>query len=96
MSDTEVKIPVGSVEYLYADLTGDITLDGTVEMGLGAGADAVTWQTAEWVGTPDFSRSARVLLDGSLGLGTYYLFARVTDTPEVPIVSCGKVKIVTR
>jgi hypothetical protein len=96
MSDTEVRIPVGSVEYLYADLTGDITLDGTVEMGLGAGADVVTWTTAEWVGVPDFSRSARVLLDGTMDTGTYYLFARVTDNPEVPIVVCGRVRIVTR
>ena len=93
---SEVKIPVGSVEYLYADVTGDVALEGPVEMGLGVGADEVVWQEAQWVGDVGTSRSARLLLDGSLAVGTYYLFARVTDSPEVPVLSCGKVKVVTR
>lgn len=96
MSDTTIEIPLGSVEYLYADLTGDILLDGTVEMALGGAPDAVTWEPADWVGDVGMSRSARVLLDGSLAQGTYNVWARVTDTPEAPIIKCGRVKVVTR
>lgn len=96
MSDTTIEIPLGSVEYLYADLEGDILLDGTVEMALGGAPNDVTWESADWVGDVGMTRSARVLLDGTLAQGTYYLWARVTDTPEVPIIKCGKVKIVVR
>lgn len=96
MSDVTVEIPLGSVEYLYADITADVALDGSIEIGIGGPPNEATWQTAAWVGDVDLSRSARVLLDGSLALGTYLMWARITDSPEIPIIKCGKVKIVVR
>lgn len=36
-----------------------------------------------------------VMVDGSeLGTGDFKVFARVTDTPEIPVVECGAFRII--
>lgn len=92
----DVTLVKGSKEYLYADLTADVVLDNQpVEFGIAANVDAVTaWMQGAWMGDPGETRSARVLLDGSLAVGQYGVWVRITDTPEIPIVALGKLKIV--
>lgn len=94
---TEIEIPQGSVEYLYADVTCDRILDEQpVALAIATvitSVDADEWEEAEWVGDPDNARSARLLLDGSLPAGKYQVFVRITDTPEVPIVKAGTLRV---
>lgn len=97
MSDTVIEIPVGSIEYLYADIEGDVVLDAQpVAIGLGGAPNTTTWREAGWIGIAGTARTARVLLDGTLGVASYPIWVKVTDNPEVPIIHCGKLKIVNR
>ena len=91
---TEVEIPEGSVEYLFADVTADQTLDAQpVEIGVGRTVDTAAWEAATWLGDAGTTRTARILLDGTLEVGKHLVFVRVTDNPEVPIVKAGVLRI---
>lgn len=95
MAWSEVKMVEGSVEYLYADIRTDRVLDQqSVVMNVSDTDDpGTTWRDAEWVGPPGKFRSARILIDGNLSEGVYYIFAKITDAPEVPIIPVGKLRI---
>lgn len=90
----EVKVPVGSVEYLYVDIKTDRLLDTqAIEVAFSVDLPPTLWHTASWQGDPGKFRSARVLLDGSLAKGVYDIWARVTDNPETPIIHAGRLRI---
>lgn len=91
---SETTIVLGSKEYLYVDLTADQSLvDQTVEVAITTGVADAVWQPAEWQGQAGLSRSARILLDGTLAAGRYNVFVRLTDLPEVPILNAGKLRV---
>lgn len=91
---SEVKVVAGSVEYLYADIRADHNI-GTqaVAMSVSTSEAPGTFATAEWVGTPGKYAAARVLLDGSLTAGLYHVFVKITDTPEIPIIYVGRLRV---
>ena len=87
-----VTMPHGSVEYLKGTVTADHDLDTQpVEVAVTAtshpGDD--DWTVADWAGDIGTTREWRLLLDGSLDIGGYYVNVRLTDTPESPIVGAG-------
>lgn len=93
-------IPAVSVEYIFVPVTSSVVLDTqTVEFAfLTSAPDADTsWIAATWVGEAAKTRSARVLIGpGSavpLAPGTYQVWVRVHDTPEVPVRLAGSLKI---
>lgn len=88
-------IPAVSTEYLHGPVTASATLDTqTVEVAFVTPAsavpsDATSWITATWEGGAATTRTWRVLIGpGSaapLAAGSYGVWVRITDTPEVPI-----------
>jgi hypothetical protein len=90
----EVKVPIGSVEYLYVDIKTDRQLDSqAVEIALSVDLPPTVWLSAEWQGSAGTFRSARVLLDGTLAKGVYDIWARITDNPETPIIHAGRLRV---
>lgn len=64
-------------------------------------AAASDWKAASWdtdtTTTPATYRAQCLVGPGGtveLTAGTYYLFVKVTDSPEAPILPCGVVKVV--
>jgi hypothetical protein len=64
-------------------------------------AGASDWKAATWdtdsTTTPATYRAQCLVGPGGtveLAAGTYYMFVKVTDTPEAPILPCGVVKVV--
>jgi hypothetical protein len=91
---SETSVVRGSREYLYADIRTDRVLDAqAVVMSVSSTAAPSTWQSAEWTGSPGKFRSARILLDGTLPAGRYYVYARITDNPEAPIIEVGRLTV---
>lgn len=91
----EVESVRGSIEYLYADLRADDVLDTqAVSISISPTNAPGDWTAATWVGNPGKVRTARVLLDGTLTPDLYHVFARITDAPEAPIISLGRLKVV--
>lgn len=87
----DVKVVYGSVEYLYADIRANVTLDAqAVEIAVSPTNTPTNWVAAEWVGAVGKYRAARILLPGSLAKDTYFVYARVTDNPETPIIFAGR------
>lgn len=94
---SEIEIPYGSREFLYADVTADVTLDAqVVEIGVGRTVTDATWLAAGWQGDAGTTRSARALLDGTLALGKWSVFVRITDNPEIPIIHAGVLRVISR
>jgi hypothetical protein len=94
-----LSIPAGSVIYLHSDIVSpfDPTAD-TVDAALvllGAGdPQEDDWQPGEW--TPG-AATARVLVGPGTQIarqpGTYRLWFRIHDTPEIPELDSGLVVI---
>jgi hypothetical protein len=90
----------GTIEYLDVVVTADENLAGTVELSFDQGT---TWTAAAWLGTAATTRTARLLLDTTATTGTppvlvwpegnYPVWVRLTDTPEIPIVSAGSLRV---
>ena len=54
------------------------------------GERPTTWGTAATLGT-----AIGVMVAGTaLGVGTFEVYAKVTDSPEVPVLNCGSFRIV--
>lgn len=95
--------PSGTEEYVKAVVRADVTLTDsmTVELSLstGNGTTGYThdWLTGAWEGDEGTTRTARtalpVLFDATYPGPTYALFVRLTDNPEVPIMSAGVVRV---
>lgn len=83
----------GSTEYLKVELTADVTLNAQqVDFSLDGGE---TWLTAEGVGSAATTRTYRhLLLPGEQPAGSSFeVLVRITDTPEIPIISAGSLTI---
>lgn len=79
----------GSVERIEVDITAAATLDGTtIEIALVEAEVAATWLPADWIATPTTSGTARTDDPVTLAEGTYVVRARITATPEFPVVDC--------
>jgi hypothetical protein len=91
-----LSIPRGSVEYIEATVTADVSLTMPVELSLSRGTTH-TWLPATWQGAAGTTRTAQTTAPITLGddypAAAYSLFARLTDTPEQPIIACGMVTI---
>lgn len=90
-------IPRGSTEYIEATLTLDVPLDMTVELALTRGNNDHVWLPAVWIGTVGTTRTAQtatpVTFDDDYPRSNYTLYARLTDTPEEPIIRVGTVYV---
>lgn len=95
-----VRVPVrGTTDGAVVDPTGS-----TVEMAFLRGAAAPgdsDWKTASWdtdTGTTPITYRAQCLVgDGGaveLVAGTYRVWVRVTDSPEVPVKAAGHITVV--
>lgn len=92
-----LEIIQGSTEYIYADIRADRVLDTqAVTISVSPTNEPGAWVSAAWVGAPGKFRSARLLLDTStLAAGGYWVFAKITDTPEAPIIFVGRLHVVS-
>jgi hypothetical protein len=95
-----VTIPRGSVEYVKARVTADVTLDDTVGVAISllpSGTSTHTWLAGEWTGTADTQRVARtssaVTFDTAYPGSTYSVYVKLTDSPESPILAAGTLKV---
>lgn len=92
---------VGTVEYLSIPLTPspDVAEEDWVtfdQQAVAISFDAETWLAATWVGAAGTSRTCQVLMGDSNALpsrGSWPVYVRVTDTPEIPIVRAGSLEI---
>lgn len=95
------KIPSISVEYARVSLTADVTLDAqTVELAFmgsyNTEPDTGDWVAATWLTPVGTTRTAGVLVGPGahvLAEGKYYIWFRLTDTPEVPARYAGQITI---
>jgi hypothetical protein len=83
----------GTTDFLDVIVRADVDLGAqTVAVSF----DRTTWLPATWIGDVGITRSCRVLIDASNipdDRNAATVFVRVTDTPEVPVISAGLVKI---
>lgn len=102
---TSIVIPRGSVEYV----TATVTLTNPPGAVLGAQAVAISirpdddtthvWLPATWVGaTPAATRQARTTSPVTFDTAgyparTYWVFVRLVDNPETPILQAGTITI---
>lgn len=91
MNEIVVEVQTGSIEYVNASVTGDVTLDtqavAMAIMAVGTKPTAGDWVAAAWTGVAGTTRSCRRLLAGTEAAGLYRVFVKVTDTPEVPVLA---------
>lgn len=73
-----------------------VTVDGSaitsgIEVAVvEAGLRPTTWEAVYTLGT-----AVGVMVAGTaLGVGTFEVYARVTDSPEIPVINCGTFRIV--
>lgn len=90
----------GTIEYIDVTVTADVNLSGTVEVSFDKGA---TWTAATWQGSAATTRTARLLVDTTdvddddvlvWARDAYPVWVRLTDTPEVPIVNAGSLRVI--
>lgn len=94
-------IPSISVEYARVRLTADVELNSqTVELAFLSSYTAEPsggdWHAATWLTPAGTTRTAGVLIGpGALVLaeGTWNVWWRLTDTPEVPARKAGRITI---
>lgn len=91
---TEIEIVQGSVEYLFADVTADRTLDSQpVGIAIDTSTDGAVFADATWIGEAGLTRTCRLLLDGTLNVGKYGVWVKITDSPEIPIIKAGSLRV---
>ena len=80
----------------YEFLPVTVTVNGTAVMSdvafsvVDVASRPSTWGTAVTLGT-----AIGVMVNGTaLGPGTFNVFARVTSSPEIPVIPCGTFRIV--
>jgi hypothetical protein len=90
--------PRGTVEFVSATVTADVTLNAqTVKIAISRG-DTHTWLDAIWVGASGTTRKARtqspITFDATTyPASTYGVYVKVTDDPEVPVIRAGNLTI---
>jgi hypothetical protein len=87
-----------SEEYLAVSVTADVTLT-TQQVEIAVTLDQPgedDWLTATWVGTAGTTRQAR-LTPAQMGTdrapNEWLVFVRITDTPEIPVLLAGSLRI---
>lgn len=91
---TSIVIPQGSKEFVKALMTSDRTLDTqTPEMRIYPG----DWVPADWQGAAGTTREVRTssaidFAGFAKGIG-HTVWVRFTDSPEVPIIDVGEIRI---
>lgn len=85
--------PLGTKEYVKATLTSDRALGTqTVELNV-----LGTWVPATWVGSAGLTNTARTTSVVDFAAATpnrgRRVYARFTDSPEIPIVDCGQILV---
>lgn len=93
-----ISIPRDSVEYVTTPVTADVDLDMTVAISIRFGTAAHVWLPAEWVGTLGTTRTARTTSVVTFSAAAYpksqyKVYVKLTDSPEVPLISAGDLKI---
>jgi hypothetical protein len=86
---------VGTIEYLDVPVTCDVTLN-TQPVHVSLDQD-VTWLEATWQGVAGNKRIASVLLGDANPLppvGVHQVRVKVTDSPEIPIMIAGGIRVV--
>ena len=83
---------IGTTEYVEATIYAGVSLSA---QAVAFSFDRAAWITAAWTGSAGTQRDARALVNtGNLpAAGTYDLYVRVTDNPEIPVFSVGKVTV---
>lgn len=86
MSQT-IRVSDGAVEYSWpmtitATDGDDITAD-TVQVSLGTYSDPATWVTPVITRPTPSSATVKLLIDDTTPVGTYWLWCKVSDSPEV-------------
>ena len=83
---------IGTTEYLSVTVYAGVTLDAQV---VALSFDRSTWISAAWTGTAATQRQARALINaGNIpAVGTYAVYVRVTDSPEIPVMAAGQVTV---
>jgi hypothetical protein len=91
-----VEIEAGSIELLKATVTADVTLDDTVTVALSLTPTATgihDWRPAAWVGVAGTTREARTSQTLTFASGSYTVFVKLTDNPEIPILAAYAVTV---
>lgn len=99
------RIVSGSIEWLgvWIDSDGTVTLSAQpVEIAIlpprTNPTPATTGIAATWADTAGTARAARIMIGPTtsnvIAIGDYYIWSRVTDTPEKPWVFHGQLSIV--
>lgn len=64
---------------------------------VGSPSEDATWRGATWIGSPGTARAATILIgpgtSNVIAKGSYNVYARVTDTPEIPVVLVGRLTV---
>lgn len=97
------KYPRGTVEFVKAIVTANVTLTDAMPVSISIstgdnGAGYVhTWLPGTWEGVEGTKRTARttsaVTFDVAYPRGTYSLFVKLTDSPEIPLIDAGTVSV---
>lgn len=92
------EIPQGSVEFLTIefDSPDDLTL-GTVQIGLSSvvGDPPTAWLAATWPVTGENTARTATPVDFSvIAVGTYRVWGKLTDSPEIMTRPYGTVRVV--
>lgn len=82
-----VRVPVGSIEFVTLVVEADADLTMGVELSLTPKGGAHDWKPAGWVGAVGKKREARSNVPITHATGTFVVHARLTDSPETPIIA---------
>jgi hypothetical protein len=86
------EYPLGTKEYVKVTLTSDRTLGAqAVEIKVNG-----SWLPATWTGSPattNVARTTSVVDFAAASRGPQHVYARFTDSPEIPIVDCGQILV---
>lgn len=94
-----INVTAGAARYVGGTITEttgkDISADA-VQICLGTASAPGTWGTPDVksVSTDKASVTVKLLVDSSVTTGTYYVWVKITDTPEVePFIIDGPVYV---
>lgn len=68
-----------------------ITLDGDPVTNAADVEVCITTPSARpstWIASTSLAGEIGVMVE-NLSVGTYYVWARITDSPEIPVINCG-------
>lgn len=97
MGDQVIKVSIGGARYVGGTITEttgkDISAD-TVQVALGTATTPGTWQTPDVITANVSSVTVKYLVTNAVTPGVYYVWAKITDTPEIePFVLDGPIYV---